>query len=139
MTVSDQRSPRRQVGGYRVQFRLLGNSPEPVPQSVGRAGLGQRRAAVCHGVDQPGSCPVPALVEQEDRLEVGLGRFHQLAPAGDGPGRDVLVRTDDPGRIGLKLQRAYQATLDSARPRFREAAGLRVTGRYLFVDVEGWR
>ena len=53
-----------------------------------------------------------AVVEQEDRLQVGSGRLHELAPPGDRPRNHVLVREHRPGTQRRQPQRPDQPALE---------------------------
>ncbi len=69
-----------------------------MPSLVRALSTGWPAVAACGG--QPGGHRARAtVVEQEDRLQVGLGGLHQLAPAEHRPGHHVLVRQHDP-RLG---------------------------------------
>jgi hypothetical protein len=114
------------------QFTLVGDRPEAVPQAVGGAGRQKGRAARGDLVDELGGGPAAALVEQEDRLEVGLRGLHQLPAARDRARRDVLVRLDDTRGQRHQVQRADQAALQHAS---RVRSARRVQGE-LLVDIQ---
>ncbi len=78
-----------------------------------------------------------AVVQQENRLQVGLRRLHQLPPVGHRPGCDVLVRQHH-ARLGRhQPQGADEPALD--HPGRGQAAVARhraVGGDGLLVDVQ---
>jgi hypothetical protein len=96
------------------------------------ARLHQRDAVRSDLVDQLCGRAVRALIQQEHRLEVGLGSFHQLTAAGDDAGRHVLMRPDDAGRRRFQRHRADEAALQHPA-----RGGLAVrTGADLLVDIQ---
>ncbi len=147
--VGDQRLPRGQVRRHRRVLSGVGHGPEPVPCAVRGLRAQQRWPGRGHLVNQPGrgaaGLPVSAVVQQENRLQVRLGRLHELPPARYRPRHDIFVRQHDPRTGRGEPQRADQASLHHL-PGGR-AAGQRGTGAVpgsrvlcadvLFVDVQG--
>jgi hypothetical protein len=151
--VGDQRLPRGQVSRHGRVLGRVGHGPERVPQAITGTGAQQRRPGGGHLVSEAGrGAACGSVVEQEDRLQVGLGRLHELPPARYRPGHDILVRQHDPGGGRGEPQRADQPALDDApvaRPAGRPgglAGGVLAGGvlaiqlllQPLLVDVQGW-
>ncbi len=135
--VGDQRRPRGQVGGDLGQLGRVGDGPQPVPDAVRGPGLRQRRPVQGGLGHDPGggagavaAAAGMAVVEQEDRLQVGLGGLHQRQPPGHRARRHGLVRLHDPGLAGDQLHRADQAALQPVRLAV-------LTRRKLLVHVQG--
>ena len=123
--VGDQCLPRLQVRLDGRQRGGLGQRPEPVPDAVLGHGLDQRRLGRGR-VDHADRLPA-TVIDQQDRLEVGPGRAHQLQPVGHRAGHHVLVRQHDP------LVRIPQ--LDGSQQAALQQVGL----PGLLVDVDGRR
>ncbi len=115
--VRDQGLPGREVGGDRRQRARIGHRPQGVPDAV--AGVGaQHGSPVRRDLrGHPGGRAVlAALVQQEDRLQVGLGGLHQLPAAAHRAGHDVLVRQHDAGAGRGQAHRPDQAALQHPLP-----------------------
>jgi hypothetical protein len=116
--VGDQRGSRLQVGGDRRQLRGIVDRPEPVPYPVPGHGVHQRLSSDGRLLDDAGRrAALASVIQQKDRLQVGLGGLHQLKPARHRSRRDVLVRPDDAGLEREEAQRADQAPLGDPRAR----------------------
>ena len=131
VTVGDQRRAGQQVLGDSLVDRLVGDRPQPVAQPV-REHLvdeqsGTERAGVHRG--DGGAGGPTTVVDQEDRLEVGLDRGVEREPIADRPGHRVLVGQDDVVFRRAEPERPEQTALDVAGPAVR-------VGRRLLVDVE---
>jgi hypothetical protein len=114
VTVGDQGLPRRQVAGHPLVQRGVLDRPDPLGQAVLGSGLQGRRPG--RDLVQHRSRVAATVVHEQDRLQVGSCRAHQLEPVGDRPGHDVLVRQDDPvGRV-VQPHRRQQAALEHPRP-----------------------
>ena len=126
--VRDESLVRGQVRGDRRQLGGIGHAPQPVPDPVLGVDGDQRFAAprLLGDLRGGGGWPVP-VVEQKDRLQVGPGRLHELAPSGDRPRNHVLVREHRPGTQRCQPQRPDQPALEYLAAR----AGL-------LVDIQRW-
>ena len=91
-----------------------------------------RAASVTIRVAAPGPSPRGrlAVVEQEDRLQVGLGGLHQRQPPGHRARRHVLVRQHDPGLAGDQPQPRRSGRAAAGPPSGRRRRGT------LLVDVQ---
>jgi Glycosyltransferase family 87 len=100
--VRDQRLAWCQVCRDRSVLGRIGHGPQAVPGAVAGLRAQQRRPGQGDlvgeaGRDAAGASPgagtaVRSVVEQEDRLQVCLGRLHELPPARHRPRHDLLVR-----------------------------------------------
>ena len=86
VTVGDQRLAGREICGdaARPSSSLMAHSRCRSPSDV-RALISGSRAASGDDVSG-GTASAAAVVQQEDRLQVGLGRLHQREPPGNRPG-----------------------------------------------------
>src|ERR1039458_3014119 len=130
VAVGDDRAGRCQVSRDRGEPGGIGNRPDPVPDTIaGHRLCPRRRRSGGRRYRAARRARLTAVVEEEDRLEVGLRRLHQLAAAGHRPGRDALVRPDDAGVQRFQAERPDQAALVHCH-----AGAVR---HRLLVDVQG--
>ena len=135
--VGDQRPAAGQVGGDRSLLAGIAQPPQPVGDAVLGGDRHQRRPLVRnpvhdlggrrHGLGVRGVGELPAVVDEEDRLQVRLRGRHQLTPAGDQARHDVLVREDARRFRRAEADQADDAALEQGGARSRQA---------LLVDVE---
>jgi hypothetical protein len=135
--VRDQGLPGREIGGDLRQRGRVGDRPQGVPDAVAGVGAQHGRPGRRDLPGHPGGAARravpghPTLVEQEDRLQVGLGGLHQLPAAAHRARHHILVRQHDPGPGRGQPHRADQPALQHAVLR----AGR--PGQPLLVHVQG--
>ena len=137
MPVGDERPAAGQVGGDRGLLARVAQTPQPVGDAVLGGDRNQRRPLVRdrvhdlggrgHGGRIGGVGELPAVVDEEDRLQVRLRGRHQLAPPGDQARHDVLVREDARDFRRAEADQADDAALEQGRAR---------SGQALLVDVQ---
>ncbi len=115
MAVGDQCLARGQVRRDPGQQHGVGELPQPVGQPIRRGRGEQRGAAVGHRFDDVGRRPAP-VVEQQDRLQVGLGGPQQGEPVGDHVGDHVLVGQHHAVRGRMQAHGSDEAPLQQAGP-----------------------
>jgi hypothetical protein len=126
VAVRDQRLAPVQVGGDLGQLVVVGQRPQPVPQSVRQDRVDERRLRVGGGNSPAGRAA--AVVHEEDRFEVGVDRGVQGEPVADRPGHRVLVRQHDVV-LGRRQRQGPQQT----------ALGMPAGRVRLLVDVQRGR
>jgi hypothetical protein len=88
-----------------------------VPQPVGQLGVDeQRRTLRAARRRDRRRCGPAAVVDQEDRLEVGPHGLVEREAVTDGASDGVLVRQDDAVLRGREAERAHQTALDVPVP-----------------------
>lgn len=114
VAVRDERLVPGEVRRDLAPLGRIGHGPEPVPETVLRRG-GEQRLPQDRALDhrrRPGRCARPAAVGQQQRLQMGTRRTHQLRAVRDDAVHDVLVGQHDALGGGGEGQGPDQAPLE---------------------------
>ena len=114
--VGDQGLACVQVRRDGCEGRRVRQRPEPVAYAVAQEGVHQQRALIgpscaVHRADSSAGRPA-AVVDQEDRLQVGADGRVQGKPIAHRAGHRALVRQDDPVLRRAESEHPHQPALD---------------------------